>query len=315
MSAHAKSSINASYDDGIDICSNQRTSTTSGSSNSSAEASTKHLNFYESMYHFKKMFPRIETDVIESVLRTNNGKIDKTIDDLLNLNPESELNSSNTFTRNFSSSNISESSFTSALPACLFEDSPPSYFELMKKDSFVSMRENFKAIETQSSSLHTKNETAQDMNSSKESHSTQNSNDRLSSLNSSNNQTPFKSNHESQSITTKQTFLTRTINNRQILIGNLSKDFLRIKLNSQQIKSFKSSIKKARRSEITAILNEKQPEYPDLSFQMKKKLNILENRENKNENNTKTLNKTFEDASRLGFSAQKSELISHVDGK
>jgi hypothetical protein len=339
MNAFGKSVLNTSYDDCIDN-NHRRASTSTAIRNSSdrveeaaaatAAASSKHLNFYESMYNFKKMFPRIDTDVIESVLRANNGKIDKTIDDLLNLNPENESSSSHhMFINNFSSSNINESSLTSSLPACLFEDSPPSYFELMKKENFSSvscMRETSQILtsETRRNSLHAINhQTAQDTIRSKENHSAQKSNSCLSSLNSSRqqqqqqqsvNQTPFESNHEkssSNAAATKQTFLTKTINNRQILIGNLSKDFLRIKLNSQQIKAFKSSIKKARRNELTAILNEKQPEYPDLSFQMRKKLNILENGENKTQANPKNSNNKSIDMANVGSSSSSSSSSSH----
>ena len=46
-----------------------------------------------------------------------------------------------------------------------------------------------------------------------------------------------------------------TLNSKPILLGELPKDFLRIKLTTDQMKKIRSSIKKAKRSEITAILN------------------------------------------------------------
>ena len=41
----------------------------------SSSTSTNQLNFYESMYHFRKMFPNVDSDVIECVLRSNSGAI------------------------------------------------------------------------------------------------------------------------------------------------------------------------------------------------------------------------------------------------
>jgi hypothetical protein len=61
----------------------------------------------------------------------------------------------------------------------------------------------------------------------------------------------------------------------RIVIGELSKDFLRVKLTSDQVKKIKCSIKRAKRSEIAAIVNNKTPENPDLSFEMRKRLNTL----------------------------------------
>ncbi len=43
----------------------------------------KNLNFYESIYHFKKMFPKFDIEVIEQILRANDGSVEKTIDQLL----------------------------------------------------------------------------------------------------------------------------------------------------------------------------------------------------------------------------------------
>ncbi len=41
----------------------------------------------------------------------------------------------------------------------------------------------------------------------------------------------------------------------KVLIGELPNSFLRIKLSTDQVKKFKTTIKKAKRNEITAILN------------------------------------------------------------
>lgn len=47
------------------------------------------LEFHQAMNDFKHMFPEMEEDVIESVLRANNGVVDTTIDQLLQMNNES----------------------------------------------------------------------------------------------------------------------------------------------------------------------------------------------------------------------------------
>ena len=51
---------------------------------------TKHLEFNQAMADFKFMFPNMEEDVIEAVLRANNGIVDATIDQLLTMNVDSE---------------------------------------------------------------------------------------------------------------------------------------------------------------------------------------------------------------------------------
>ncbi|XP_041347084.1 CUE domain-containing protein 1-like [Gigantopelta aegis] len=51
---------------------------------------TKHLEFNQAMSDFKFMFPNMEEDVIEAVLRANNGIVDATIDQLLTMNVDSE---------------------------------------------------------------------------------------------------------------------------------------------------------------------------------------------------------------------------------
>lgn len=46
-------------------------------------ASTLQLEFAQAMSDFKTMFPDMERDVIEAVLRANQGAVDATIDQLL----------------------------------------------------------------------------------------------------------------------------------------------------------------------------------------------------------------------------------------
>ena len=48
------------------------------------------LEFHQAMNDFKTMFPEMDEDVIEVVLRANNGAVDATIDQLLAMNLDSE---------------------------------------------------------------------------------------------------------------------------------------------------------------------------------------------------------------------------------
>jgi hypothetical protein len=44
------------------------------------------LDFHQAMSDFRHMFPNMDEEVIESVLRNNNGAVDATIDQLLTMN-------------------------------------------------------------------------------------------------------------------------------------------------------------------------------------------------------------------------------------
>lgn len=48
------------------------------------------LEFSQAMNDFKTMFPEMEADVIECVLRSNNGAVDSTIDQLLQMSMDAE---------------------------------------------------------------------------------------------------------------------------------------------------------------------------------------------------------------------------------
>ena len=52
--------------------------------------STTQLEFTSAMTDFKVMFPDIDTEVIEAVLRANNGAVDATIDHLLTMSADNE---------------------------------------------------------------------------------------------------------------------------------------------------------------------------------------------------------------------------------
>lgn len=53
-------------------------------------ASTLQLEFSQAMSDFKTMFPEMETDVIEAVLRANSGAVDATIDALLQMSNDNQ---------------------------------------------------------------------------------------------------------------------------------------------------------------------------------------------------------------------------------
>ncbi|XP_015428794.1 PREDICTED: CUE domain-containing protein 1 isoform X2 [Dufourea novaeangliae] len=48
------------------------------------------LEFYQAMTDFKNMFPQMDDDVIEAVLRSNQGAVDTTIDQLLTMSTDNE---------------------------------------------------------------------------------------------------------------------------------------------------------------------------------------------------------------------------------
>ena len=52
------------------------------------DGTPKQLDFYQAMADFRYMFPNMEEEVIEAVLRCNNGVVDATIDQLLSMNAE-----------------------------------------------------------------------------------------------------------------------------------------------------------------------------------------------------------------------------------
>lgn len=56
----------------------------------SQRAGVTQLEFHQAMNDFKTMFPEMDEDVIEVVLRSNNGAVDATIDQLLFMNQDAE---------------------------------------------------------------------------------------------------------------------------------------------------------------------------------------------------------------------------------
>lgn len=64
-------------------------------------ASTLQLEFAQAMSDFKTMFPEMERDVIEAVLRANQGAVDATIDQLLAMSTDNQVHNSSRDTRVF----------------------------------------------------------------------------------------------------------------------------------------------------------------------------------------------------------------------
>jgi len=56
---------------------------------------TTQLEFTQAMTDFKIMFPSMDVDVIEAVLRSNNGAVDTTIDQLLSMSADNETGNEN----------------------------------------------------------------------------------------------------------------------------------------------------------------------------------------------------------------------------
>lgn len=54
-------------------------------------ASTMQLEFSQAMLDFKTMFPDMDRDVIEAVLRANQGAVDATIDQLLQMSTDNQV--------------------------------------------------------------------------------------------------------------------------------------------------------------------------------------------------------------------------------
>lgn len=50
--------------------------------------SSHQLDFYQAMTDFKLMFPNMDEEIIEAVLRANGGAVDGTIDQLLTMNTD-----------------------------------------------------------------------------------------------------------------------------------------------------------------------------------------------------------------------------------
>ncbi|XP_033748103.1 uncharacterized protein LOC117333084 isoform X2 [Pecten maximus] len=88
---------------------------------------TKQLDFYQAMSDFKVMFPMMENDVIEAVLRANDGAVDATIDQLLTMSIDNDGSDSPVTVPSDLISPLSDD--CPEYNEERTEDSPPSYTE------------------------------------------------------------------------------------------------------------------------------------------------------------------------------------------
>ena len=138
----------------------------------------KNNNIYESIYHLKKMFPKFELDIIESILRGNCGNIETTLDQLLAISVIDDVDKNKVDTQSL---------------YVTTNDLPPSYNDIIPKFQ------------------------QQPHNSFQETSIIKNS----------------------EKIVKKDERILNKLNS--VLVGELPRDFLRIKLNSQQLKLVKKT--------------------------------------------------------------------------
>jgi hypothetical protein len=209
-------------------------------------SASKNLDFYESMYHFKKMFPKFDPEVIETVLRSNDGAVDRTVDQLLAMSIDNECfvskvvddmfvdlsvisnnNNNNELSQTESSKITSKVSLNTN-----YNDLPPSYNEFLalKMSEKSSSNDKFeKSVVLIDEKIESINLTEPKPNSN-------------------------LAYHKPQQINVAREISLMELKSK-VLIGELPNSFLRIKLTTDQVKKFKTTIKKAKRNEITAILN------------------------------------------------------------
>ncbi|XP_069135338.1 CUE domain-containing protein 1-like [Argopecten irradians] len=98
---------------------------------------TKQLDFYQAMSDFKTMFPMMENDVIEAVLRANDGAVDATIDQLLTMSIDNDGSESPVTVPSDLISPLSDD--CPEYNEERTEDSPPSYTEAVHSQASTSI--------------------------------------------------------------------------------------------------------------------------------------------------------------------------------
>ncbi len=235
----------------------------------SSSSPSQNLDFFQSMYHFKKMFPKFDSEVIETVLRANDGAVDKTVDQLLAMSMDNEFSAVENMIVDLSIADQAVA-FIDPKPASIvvkpvtmpdLNDLPPSYNEFLAlKMSEASTQSVLISTATQESNK-SKSPVAIIYDSAVQSSA------RFTSLAKPTESSIYcaKTNekiNESSSICSQikpQIDVGREFSllerKSRVLIGELPNSFLRIKLSTEQVKKFKTNIKKAKRNEITALLN------------------------------------------------------------
>lgn len=110
-----------------------------GSSSGQGGAAPTQLEFTQAMTDFKVMFPDLEADVIEAVLRANNGAVDITIDHLLTMTADYEAAKSGTGTTEGQQQQQSTTGTSSGddKPPAYTGHPPPSYQQALKDEGGV----------------------------------------------------------------------------------------------------------------------------------------------------------------------------------
>ncbi|XP_013384324.1 uncharacterized protein LOC106154498 isoform X2 [Lingula anatina] len=103
----------------------QKSQQTTMTTMTSQPPDTRQLDFNQAMQDFKHMFPTMEEEVIEAVLRANNGAVDETIDQLLTMNIDNEDDSVPLHLLKEEHDSVQPQERVS-------EDAPPSYAEAMQ---------------------------------------------------------------------------------------------------------------------------------------------------------------------------------------
>lgn len=208
----------------------------SKNSNEKLTTAKTSLDFYESMYHFKKMFPKLDSEVIECILRSNSGQVDKTLDQLLTISMDDELNEMR--------KNDDEKKTKTDDRSIINDDSPPPYHELMLSSnaSQIGTSNDEQTLQPTSLSISDSISGAANHYSIEQTHPSISETIVI--------QSSLNVNEDSlYPIDIRANWHSRA------MIGELRRDFLRIRLTNEQHKKFKSSIKKAKREEIAAIVN------------------------------------------------------------
>ncbi|XP_053376429.1 uncharacterized protein LOC128547506 [Mercenaria mercenaria] len=105
----------------------------SGQRQSRSRRSTRQLDFFQAMSDFKNMFPTLDDEVIEAVLRANDGAVDATIDQLLTMTIDEDMSCVKEVEgAEFNMPQIPSYDDHDLAAVGGTEDSPPSYSEAMR---------------------------------------------------------------------------------------------------------------------------------------------------------------------------------------
>jgi hypothetical protein len=247
--------------------------------NSLNESQQRSNELSESISSLRKMFPNFDIEIVESVVRSNNGSVDKSIDILLamyadydeefvpkksvavviqNSAPDVSFQSRQDSELNI---NVNSVNLNDSL------DQPPSYNELVSMNRIDSTSSTISSLVTQSKTIVFSQQTSTTrMDTLVKGEACSNRDSRTQTQVFVKNSTNITS---PDCTTIRKLQSSKYVDHfNRILIGDLSKDFLRVKINNDQVKKLKSSVKKVKRREIVDMLN-------NVSFFIQKKTLII----------------------------------------